>query len=114
MGDSSSSLNMTASATGSAHLEHSDVLKKNNFMLVNIYDYQTAQIPSDVVNRLFNDKLAVQSPANETVTIGKLVSSLKQLKHAVGNKAPAEALMEIANIQIQPMLQKAYDLKFVV
>jgi hypothetical protein len=46
---------MTASATGSAHLEHSDVLKKNNFMLVNIYDYQTAQILSDVVNELFND-----------------------------------------------------------
>jgi hypothetical protein len=58
--------------------------------------------------------LTAQSPANETVTIGKLVSSLKQLKHAVGNKAPAEALMEIAHIQIHPMLQKAYDLKLVV
>jgi hypothetical protein len=112
MDDSSSSLNTTT--TRSAHLGHSDILKKNNFMLVNIYDYQTAQVLSDVVNRLFNDKLAAQSPANETVTIDKLVNSLKQLKHAIGNKAPAEALMEIVHIQVHPMLQKAYDLKLVV
>lgn len=125
--DSSSSLSSSSSSSSSTimnmvttnasklmHLGHSGMLKENNFALVNIYDYQTAQVLSDVVNRLFNDKLSAQAPVNETVTIGKLEKSLRELKHAIDNNAPAEALMEIVHIQIHPMLQKAFDLKLVV
>jgi ATP-dependent 26S proteasome regulatory subunit len=103
----------TTSNTTSAHLRHSDMLKKNNFVPVNIYDYQTAQVLSDVVNRLFSDELASQAPVNETLNIGKLEKSLRELKHAIDGMASAEALMEIAHIQIHPILQKTYDLKLV-
>jgi hypothetical protein len=103
----------TTSNTSSAHLGHSDMLKKNNFVLVNIYDYQTAQVLSDIVNRLFSDELASQAPVNETLNIGKLEKSLRELKHAIDSKASAEILMEIVHIQIHPILQKTYDLKLV-
>lgn len=113
-----STMNMTTTTntntnTTSIHLGHSDMLKKNNFVLVNVYDYQTAQVLSDVVNRLFSDGLASQAPVNETLTIDKLEKSLRELKHAIDSKASAEMLMEIAHIHIHPILQKAYDLKLV-
>lgn len=111
-----STMNMTTTTntnTSSTHLGHSDMLNKNNFVLVNVYDYQTAQVLSDVVNRLFSDELASQAPVNETLTIGKLEKGIRELKHAIDSKASAEILMEIAHIQIHPILQKAYDLKLV-
>src|ERR671910_331784 len=93
---------------------HSSMSEKNNAVLVNIYNYQTAQVLSNVVNRLFNDKLSAQAPVNEKVTIDNLEQSIKDLKYAIDNKVRAEALMEIVHIKIHPMLQSAYDLKLVV
>jgi hypothetical protein len=93
---------------------HSSMSEKNNAVLVNIYNYQTAQVLSNVVNRLFNDKLSAQAPVNEKVTIDNLEQSIKDLKYAIDNKIRAEYLMEIVHIKIHPMLQSAYDLKLVV
>jgi hypothetical protein len=102
-------LNNNSSSSG-----HSSMSEKNNAVLVNIYNYQTAQVLSNVVNRLFNDKLSAQAPVNEKVTIDNLEQSIKDLKYAIDNKIRAEALMEIVHIKIHPMLQSAYDLKLVV
>jgi hypothetical protein len=93
---------------------HSSMSEKNNAVLVNIYNYQTAQVLSNVVNRLFNDKLSAQAPVNEKVTIDNLEQSIKDLKYAIDNKIHAESLMEIVHMKIHPMLQSAYDLKLVV
>jgi hypothetical protein len=93
---------------------HSSMSEKNNAVLVNIYNYQTAQVLSNVVNRLFNDKLSAQAPVNEKVTIDNLEQSIKDLKYAIDNKIRAEYLMEIVHMKIHPMLQSAYDLKLVV
>jgi hypothetical protein len=60
-------LNNDSSSSG-----HSSMSEKNNAVLVNIYNYQTAQVLSNVVNRLFNDKLSVQALVNEKVTIDNL------------------------------------------
>jgi len=92
---------------------HSTMSEKNNAVLVNIYNYQTAQVLSNVVNRLFNDKLSAQAPVNEKVTIDNLEQSIKDLKYAIDNKIRAEYLMEIVHMKIHPMLQSAYDLKLV-
>jgi hypothetical protein len=86
----------------------------NNAVLVNMYRYQTAQLLSNVVNRLFNDKLSAQAPVNENITIGILDQSIKDLKYAIDSKVHAEALMEIVHKKIHPMLQSAYNLKLVV
>ena len=92
---------------------HSTMSEKNNAVLVNIYNYQTAQVLSNVVNRLFNDKLSAQALVNEKVTIDNLEQSIKDLKYAIDNKIRAEYLMEIVHMKIHPMLQSAYDLKLV-
>jgi hypothetical protein len=92
---------------------HSTMSEKNNAALVNIYNYQTAQVLSNVVNRLFNDKLSAQTPVNEKVTIDNLEQSIKDLKYAIDNKIRAEYLMEIVHMKIHPMLQSAYDLRLV-
>lgn len=93
---------------------HSSMLEKNNTVPVNMYNYQTAQVLSNVVNRLFNDKLSAQAPVNEKVKIDYLEQSIKDLKYAIDNKVRAEDLMEIVHMKIHPMLQSAYDLKLVV
>jgi hypothetical protein len=102
-------LNNDSSSSG-----HSSMSEKNNAVLVNVYNYQTAQVLSNVVNRLFNDKLSAQAPVNEKITIDNLEQSIKDLKYAIDNKIRAEALMEIVHMKIHPMLQRAYDLKLVV
>ena len=93
---------------------HSNMLEKNNAVPVNMYNYQTAQVLSNVVGRLFNDKLSAQALVNEKVKIDNLEQSIKDLKYAIDNKVRAEDLMEIAHMKIHPMLQSAYDLKLVV
>ena len=104
---------MTLNNNNSSSSGHSSMAEKNNAVLVNIYNYQTAQVLSNVVNRLFNDKLSAQAPVNEKVTIDNLEQSIKDLKYAIDNKIRAEYLMEIVHMKIHPMLQSAYDLKLV-
>ena len=106
--------NETGNNTISSHGGHTSVSEINNALLVNMYRYQTAQLLSNVVNRIFNDKLSAQAPVNENITIGILEQSIKDLKYAIDNKVHAEALMEIVHIRIHPMLQSAYNLKLVV
>src|ERR671910_3865303 len=108
--NSSSPIEMRIDAgntTISSHGGHTSMPEKNNAVLVNVYNYQTAQVLSNVVNRLFNDKLSAQAPVNEKVTIDNLEHSFKDLKYAIDNKVRAEALMEIVHIKIHPMLQSA-------
>jgi hypothetical protein len=105
---------MMLNGNHNSSLGHSSMLEKNNAVPVNMYNYQTAQVLSNVVNRLFNDKLSAQASVNEKVKIDNLEQSIKDLKYAIDNKVRAEDLMEIAHMKIHPMLQSAYDLKLVV
>jgi hypothetical protein len=105
---------MTLNDNDSSSSGHSSILEKNNTVPVNMYNYQTAQVLSNVVNRLFSDKLSAQAPVNEKVTIDNLEQSIKDLKYAVDNKVRAEDLMEIVHMKVHPMLQSAYDLKLVM
>jgi hypothetical protein len=94
--------------------DDSRMSEKNNAGQVNMYDYQTAQALSNIVDRLFNDVLSAQAPVNEKVAVDNLKQSIKDLKYAVDNNLRAEALMEIVHMKIHPMLQSAYNLKLVV
>jgi hypothetical protein len=105
---------MMLNGNDNSSLGHSSMLEKNNAVPVNMYNYQTAQVLSNVVGRLFNDKLSAQASVNEKVKIDNLEQSIKDLKYAIDNKVRAEDLMEIAHMKIHPMLQSAYDLKLVV
>src|ERR687892_1936405 len=113
----SSPINVTTIAGNDTLLsdgEPASILENNNPALVNIYNYQTAQALSYNVNRLNSDRLSVQAPANEKVIAGNLEQSIRDLKYAIDNEAPAEVLMGIVHMKIHPMLQSIYDLKLAV
>jgi hypothetical protein len=94
--------------------EHASILENNNPMLVNIYNYQTAQALSNNVNRLYSDRLSAQAPVSEKVIASNLEQSIRDLKYAIDNGVRAEALMEIVHMKIHPMLQSVYDLRLAV
>jgi hypothetical protein len=78
--------------------------------LYRIYDYETAKVLSENVNRLFGDDLRPLSLVSETDNIDKLENNLRQLKYSIEAKASPEDLMNIVHVQIHPTLQKVYDL----
>jgi hypothetical protein len=84
---------------------------KSDLTLVNIHDYETSQVLANSINQAFGEDLRPQSSVSETANVNKLERNLRQLEHAIVNKAPPEALMEIVHIQIHPTLQQVYDLK---
>lgn len=119
-GSSSHFMNMTNTAVTSNISSDSDTsgrdlnlsrMMGNDLRLINIHDYETAQVLADNVDRLFGDDLRPQSLVGETINIDTLENNLSQLKHAIEIKASPEYLMEIVHIQIHPMLQRVYDLK---
>ena len=89
-------------------------MENNNSGLVDIFNYQTAQALSNIVNRLYSDRLSVQAPLNERLTAGNLELSIRDLKYAIDNEARAEVLMEIVHMKIHPMLQSVDDLRLAV
>lgn len=56
-------------ATISSHVGHAIMPEENNAVLVNVYNYQTAQVLSNTVNKLFNDNLSAQASVNEKVLL---------------------------------------------
>jgi hypothetical protein len=87
------------------------ITTEDNLTSVNIHDYETSQVLANNINEIFEEDLRPQSSVSETVNVDKLERNLKQLEHAIVNKAPPEALMEIVHIQIHPTLQQVYDLE---
>lgn len=113
----SSTINLTTIAGNDTLLsdgEPASILENDNPALVNMFNYQSAQALSNNVIRLNSDRLSVQAPADEKVIAGNLEQSIRDLKYAIDNEAPAEVLMEIVHMKIHPMLQSIYDLRLAV
>jgi hypothetical protein len=113
---SSPSMNMTMSSDANQSTmlgdrSNSSDNMENNLVLVNKYDYETAQVLSDRVNEEFSSHLSPRSPVNETANVDILENGLHKLNHAINRKASAEDLMKIVHIQIHPLLQSIYDLQ---
>ena len=69
----SSPMNVTTVAGNDTLLsdgEPANILENNDSGLVDIFNYQTAQALSNIVNRLYSDRLSVQAPLNERLTAG--------------------------------------------
>ena len=91
---------------------YSNMSKRMNkdLPLYRIYDYETAKVLSENVNRLFDNDLRPLSLVSETDNIDKLENNLRQLKYSIEVRASPEDLMNIVHVQIHPTLQKVYDL----
>ncbi len=92
---------------------NSSAVTEDNLVLIEKYDYETAQVLSDNVDKEFNSQLRPRSPVNETANLDILEKGLQELKQAVNRKATPEDLMNIVHIQIHPRLQSIYDLRLV-
>lgn len=84
---------------------------EGDLRLVNMHGYETSRVLANRINEVFEEDLRPQSSVSETANVDKLERNLRQLEHAIVNKASPEALMEIVHIQIHPTLQQVYDLK---
>ena len=90
---------------------NTSMIMENDFVLVNINDYETAKVLSSNIKDQFSTQLRPRSLVNETTNLDKLENSLDKLERAINVKALPEAIMDIVHVQIHPMLQRVYDLK---
>jgi len=86
-------------------------LAENDLVLVNTNDYETAKVLSSNIKDLYITQLRPRSLVNETANLDKLEDGLSRMEQAVNMKALPEAMMDVAHIQIHPMLQRIYDLQ---
>jgi hypothetical protein len=90
---------------------NTSLIMENDLVLVNMNDYETAEVLSSNIKDLFSTQLRPRSLVNETTNLDTLENSLEKLEEAVDMKALPEAMMDIVHVQIHPMLQRIYDLE---
>jgi len=90
---------------------NTSMIMENDLVLVNMNDYESAKVLSSNIKDEFSTQLRPRSLVNETANLDKLENSLEKLERAINVKALPEAIMDIAHVQIHPMLQRVYDLK---
>jgi hypothetical protein len=90
---------------------NTSLIMEDDLVLVNMNDYETAEVLSSNIKDLFSTQLRPRSLVNETTNLDTLENSLEKLEEAVDMKALPEAMMDIVHVQIHPMLQRIYDLE---
>ncbi|MGH9984146.1 MAG: hypothetical protein ACRD8W_09340 [Nitrososphaeraceae archaeon] len=105
--------NNTTNGSGSALSRDSNtsMIMKNDLVLVNMNDYETAKVLSSNIKDQFSTQLRPRSLVNETTNLDTLENSLEKLEEAINVKALPEAMMDLVHIQIHPMLQRVYNLE---
>jgi hypothetical protein len=92
-----------------------DMGTDNMSMLINITDYQTAQVLAMKVQELFDSQLINASLAKgsgtEDQSIDNIAAALKELVTSIDNKASPMEIMTIVHTELHPNLLTAYRLK---
>jgi hypothetical protein len=83
----------------------------NNYTLVNMADYQSAQALTLKCQEIFNDELKSPISENKINFINKLESGLMQLNDAINNKDSPMYIIMIVHTQVHPNLLAAYNLQ---
>lgn len=95
-------------ANGSSNMSggHSNtsMIMENDLVLVDMNDYETAQVLSNNIKEQFSTQLRPRSLVNETANLDRLDDSLGKLEEEVNTKASPEAMMDIVHIQIHQFL----------
>jgi hypothetical protein len=102
-----SSMNMNMSST----MMNTDSKMDNNYSLVNMTDYQSAQALAAKALEIFNTELRLIVPTNETGFVSNLDEGLTQLNDLIRNKASPMDIMMIVHTQIHPSLLEAFNLQ---
>jgi hypothetical protein len=92
-----------------------DMGTDNMSMLINITDYQTAQVLAMKAQELFDSQLINASLAKgsgtEDQSIDNIAAALKELVTSIDNKASPMEIMTIVHTELHPNLLTAYRLK---
>jgi len=102
-----SSMNMNMSST----MMNTNSKMDNNYSLVNMTDYQSAQALAAKALEIFNTELRLIVPTNETGFVSNLDEGVTQLNDLIRNKASPMDIMMIVHTQIHPSLLEAFNLQ---
>jgi hypothetical protein len=92
----------------SNNLENSDY---NELILVNIWDYQSAQALATKAQDIFKKELKPIAPEISSAFVINLQNGLTQLKNSIKNKASPMDIMMVVHTQIHPNLLEAFNLR---
>jgi hypothetical protein len=116
-----SNMLVTHSSNAYGKERYSNNLKNSHndeLILVNIWDYQSAQALSGEAIKIFDRRLMPlaqfdndNNNNNDIVYVSKVENSLGELNNLLNNHTLPENLMEIIHTQIHPGLQQAYNLE---
>jgi hypothetical protein len=113
MKDNVSKANGMHTSSMKMNMTHSmDKMKSNSSSgqdIEKLAAYQRANALTELASNRFNTELKVKS--NITSSIDDVVNGLEQLKELIQNKSPTSTVMSIIHGQIQPSLQKAFNLE---
>jgi hypothetical protein len=103
--------NMDSMNKSSSTIMNEDNETKRNYSLVDITDYQSAQILAAKALEIFNVELKPMVPNNTTAFVTNLENGLIQLNSSIRSKASPIDIMMIVHTQIHPNLLKAFSLE---
>jgi hypothetical protein len=83
----------------------------NDYQLVHIADYQSAQALAEKGLEFFNTDLRHMAINNKTIFVTKLENGLLHLNDSIENKASPMDVMKIVHSEIHPNLQEAFNLQ---
>jgi hypothetical protein len=83
----------------------------DNYTMVNMADYQSAQALTLKCQEIFYDELKSPISENKINFINKLESDLMQLNDAINDKASPMYIIRIVHTHVHPNLLAAYNLK---
>ena len=85
--------------------------KNNNYTLVDMTDYQSAQALATKAQEIFNTELKAMASNKSSAFITNLENGLARLNSSIKNKASPMDIMMIVHTQIHPNLLEAFNLK---
>jgi cell fate (sporulation/competence/biofilm development) regulator YmcA (YheA/YmcA/DUF963 family) len=110
-GDNNNSSTNMSSMNMSSALMNTDSKVSNNYSLVNMTDFQSAQALAATALEIFDTELRPIVPKNETGVTGNLEGGLTQLNDLIRYKASPMDIMMVVHTRIHPNLLEAFNLQ---
>jgi hypothetical protein len=108
--NSNSSTDMNSMDMSSSTMANMDN-KDRNYTMVDLTDYQSAQVLATKAQDIFKTELKPTTPGNSSAHVVNLENGLMQLNNSIKDKASPTDIMMLVHTQIHPNLLEAFNLK---
>lgn len=114
MADKNNSNNSSSMNIGSMNMTMMNMNSKTNqnYSLVDMTDYQSAQALATKAQEIFNNELKSTAPNSSSAFITNLENGLRQLNGSIKNKVSPVDIMTIVHTQIHPSLLEIFNLRY--